>query len=231
MVVNGRSFPIRSNLIGRFNVSNILCAAGVALALDLPVDVIQQGIAGMEGIPGRMERIPSELPFQVVVDFAHTPNALRRTLETGKEMVSLDNRVIAVFGSAGLRDVAKRRMMAEISAQIADVTVLTAEDPRTEHLESILDDMAAGCASQGAVENKTFFRVPDRMEAIYYALTLAQPGDLVLVCGKGHEQSMCFGTIEYPWDDRQATSQAIAAFERGESSPDSGLPTSNRSAL
>jgi UDP-N-acetylmuramoyl-L-alanyl-D-glutamate--2,6-diaminopimelate ligase len=118
--------------------------------------------------------------------------------------------VIAVFGSAGLRDVEKRRLMAEVSAELADITVLTAEDPRTESLDAILEMMADGARSQGGVEGKSFYRVPDRAEAIHFAVRLAQPDDIVLVCGKGHEQSMCFGTTEYPWDDRTAVRAALA---------------------
>jgi len=151
---------------------------------------------------------------------------LRRTLETARKMLltaenaeSAENkisavkpagRVIAVFGSAGLRDVEKRRMMAEISAELADLTLLTAEDPRTESLDDILEMMAFGASSQGGVEGETFFRVPDRAEAIRLAVSLAQPGDIVFACGKGHEQSMCFGTVEYAWDDRVAMRAALA---------------------
>jgi UDP-N-acetylmuramoyl-L-alanyl-D-glutamate--2,6-diaminopimelate ligase len=119
-------------------------------------------------------------------------------------------RVIAVFGSAGLRDREKRRMMAEVSAGLADLTVLTAEDPRTESLDAILDEMARGAVGKNGVEGQTFWRVPDRGEAIRFACSLAQTGDIVLACGKGHEQSMCFGAIEYPWDDRTAMRAALA---------------------
>jgi UDP-N-acetylmuramoyl-L-alanyl-D-glutamate--2,6-diaminopimelate ligase len=119
-------------------------------------------------------------------------------------------RVIAVFGSAGLRDKAKRRMMAEISAELADLTVLTAEDPRTESLEEILEEMAAGARSKGGREGETFWRDPDRGEAIRFALHLARPGDIVLACGKGHEQSMCFGAREHLWDDRTAMRAALS---------------------
>jgi len=100
--------------------------------------------------------------------------------------------------------------MAETSVELADVTILTAEDPRTESLDAILEEMAAGALSRGGIEGKSFWRVPDRGEALRHAVNLAQPGDLVIACGKGHEQSMCFGTREYPWDDRQALRAAIA---------------------
>jgi UDP-N-acetylmuramoyl-L-alanyl-D-glutamate--2,6-diaminopimelate ligase len=136
-----------------------------------------------------------------------------------------NGRIITVFGSAGKRDVEKRRMMAEIAAREADLTILTAEDPRTESLAEILAMMAAGCRSQGGRENETFWRVPDRGQAIYFALTLARPADLVLICGKGHEQSMCFGATEYPWDDREATRVALAAYRQGKPMMDLGLPT------
>ena len=101
-------------------------------------------------------------------------------------------------------------MMAEISARLADLTVLTAEDPRTESLEGILAEMAAGATNAGGREGETFWRVPDRGEAIRFAMRLARPGDIVLACGKGHEQSMCFGKLEHAWDDRTAMRAALA---------------------
>jgi UDP-N-acetylmuramoyl-L-alanyl-D-glutamate--2,6-diaminopimelate ligase len=157
-----------------------------------------------------MERIDMGQNFTAIVDFAHTPNALKVALEAAREMLPEQPRVIAVFGSAGLRDKAKRRMMAEISAELADLTVLTAEDPRTESLDEILEEMAAGARSRGGREGETFWRVPDRGEAIRFALSLAREGDIVLSCGKGHEQSMCFGTREHVWDDRTALRAALS---------------------
>jgi UDP-N-acetylmuramoyl-L-alanyl-D-glutamate--2,6-diaminopimelate ligase len=134
-------------------------------------------------------------------------------------------RVIAVFGSAGKRDVAKRRLMADVSARDADLTVLTAEDPRTESLDAILSMMAEAATAAGGIEGQTFWRVADRGRAIYFALTLARPGDVVLLCGKGHEQSMAFGVTEYPWDDRQAAEAALEAFMAGRPMVNLGLPT------
>ena len=180
LLMGGTSYPVETHLLGRFNVSNVLAAAGAALGLNIEPAAIQAGVAALAGIPGRMERIEGPQPFLLVVDFAHTPNALQRAIETGREMVAPDGRVITVFGSAGLRDVAKRRLMAEVSARAADLTILTAEDPRTESLDDILADMAAGCAAEGGVENVSFFRTPDRLGAIYRALELARPGDVVL---------------------------------------------------
>ena len=155
--------------------------------------------------------------FTAIVDFAHTPNALKVSLEAAREMLDSSGegegdrgRVISVFGSAGLRDKAKRRMMAEISAELADLTVLTAEDPRTESLEGILGEMAEGARSKGGREGETFWRVADRGEAIRFALRLAHEGDIVLSCGKGHEQSMCFGAREHLWDDRTAMRAALS---------------------
>lgn len=196
-------------LVGAFNVYNVLAAAAVGYSLHFNPNNIWAGIEAVRAVSGRMERIHEGQDFMALVDFAHTPNALDNALTAARTMLSGRGRVIAVFGSAGLRDREKRRLMAEVSARKADFTVLTAEDPRTESLADILEAMAAGCASQGGVEGETFIRVPDRGEAIFRACQMARPGDLVIVCGKGHEQSMCFGTIEYPWDDRHALRAAL----------------------
>lgn len=210
-VSKGFRVAISSDLVGAYNVSNCLAALTTAIyGLGIDPQVAAKGIASLEGIPGRMERINMGQNFTAIVDFAHTPNALKVTLEAGRTMTN--KRVIAVFGSAGLRDKEKRRMMAETSAELADLTVLTAEDPRIESLDGILEEMAAGMRSKGGREGENFWRVPDRGEAIKFALRLAQEGDIVLSCGKGHEQSMCFGKTEYLWDDRTAMRAALAEF-------------------
>ncbi len=214
---------IHAHLPGDFNLYNMLAAAGAAYALGIPREAVRAGLEQVRALTGRMQPIDEGQPFPVIVDFAHTPNGLAKAIEAARRMAP--GRIITVFGSAGKRDVAKRTLMAEISGRDADLTVLTAEDPRTESLDDILAAMAAGCASMGGVEGATFWRVADRGRAIYFALGLARPGDLVLVCGKGHEQSMCFGTTEYPWDDVRATKTALRAFLQGEPMPDLGLPT------
>lgn len=215
--VNGEAYF--TPLAGLFNVYNCLAAITAAHGLGVNLATIQTGLAQVKAISGRMERIDEGQNFTAIVDFAHTPNALKMALLAARTMLPEGKRLIAVFGSAGLRDVEKRRLMAETSAHYADFTILTAEDPRTESLDQILAMMADGCETIGGIEGQTFIRVPDRGAAIAQGCALAKEGDLVIVCGKGHEQSMCFGTIEYPWDDRDAMRAAL----RG--SPLTTLPT------
>lgn len=228
----GQRFAVETSLVGDFNISNILAAIGSTVcALGISADAARQGIRAMQGVPGRMERIDLGQDFTAIVDFAHTPNALRVAIHAVRVMIAHMiaarqhtgdtrplGRVIVVFGSAGARDVAKRRLMAEVAAELADISILTAEDPRTESLDGILAEMAAGAESRGGVEGRSFYRVPDRGEAIRLAVSLARSGDVVMACGKGHEQSMCFGDIEYPWDDRIAMRAALAKL-LGKSGP------------
>ncbi|HMN62985.1 MAG TPA: cyanophycin synthetase, partial [Anaerolinea sp.] len=170
-LVSGPGFQqhIETSLVGPFNVSNCLaaiCATVVGLGID--PEVAARGIATQHGVPGRMERIHMGQHFMAIVDFAHTPNALRQVLGTARQITS--GRVIAIFGSAGLRDVEKRRLMAEVSAELADLTILTAEDPRTESLEGILAEMANGAVSRGGVLGETVHLVADRGEALRTAV-------------------------------------------------------------
>ena len=204
-----QTFPIETHLVGDYNVSNCLAAiSATVFGLGIEPQAARAGIASLPGVPGRMEWIDLGQDFSAIVDFAHTPNALHNALQAARSLTH--GRVIVVFGAAGLRDRQKRRLMAAVSIQQVDLTILTAEDPRTELLDDILAEMAKGAVEQGGVEGQTFWRIPDRGEAIRLAVSLARPGDLVIACGKGHEQSMCFGTVEYPWDDRIAMRAAIA---------------------
>jgi UDP-N-acetylmuramoyl-L-alanyl-D-glutamate--2,6-diaminopimelate ligase len=164
-----------------------------------------------------MERIDAGQNFTAIVDFAHTPNALDRAIAAARTMT--EGQVIVAFGCAGLRDREKRTLMGEVAGRAADKIVVTAEDPRTEALDEIMAVTAQALVAQGRVEGVDFWRVPDRGAALAFACLLAQEGDVVMACGKGHEQSMCFGEIEYPWDDRAALRAAL----RG--SPLQTLPT------
>jgi len=201
------SFLIQSPLVGEFNLHNLLAAIAIATSQEISPGAIQEGVGRISGIPGRMEKIDLGQPFQAIIDFAHTPNALRNALEVARFMTR--GRLFVVFGCAGLRDRAKRPMMGEIAGQLADRVIITAEDPRTEDLEAIMEAIAEGCRRAGREEGTDFWRIGDRGEAIQFAIDRAEPGDLVIITGKGHEKSMCFGTVEYPWSDHQAVKEAL----------------------
>lgn len=219
-------FAIRSPLVGGFNVSNILAASAAGLALGVAPSAITAGVAEMTGIPGRMERIDRGQPFTAIVDFAHTPNALDRALETVRELTAHGGRVLCVFGSAGLRDREKRRLMGQVAARQADFTVVTAEDPRTEDLAAIMAETMGELRKLGREEGRDYAGIPDRQAAILYAVQQARPGDVVVVCGKGHEQSMCFGTVEHPWRDQDALAWALDTLQgRAPAEPPFILPT------
>lgn len=205
------TLSISSPLLGRYNVSNILAAVGVAIARRVPFDAIERGIANVQGVVGRMQVIQS-LPFASIVDFAHTPNALGVALQTAREISR--ERVIVVFGCAGLRDEAKREMMGEIAGQLADVVIVTAEDPRTEPLDAINAQIAQGLERAGRTKGVNYFVVNERAEAIALAVQMARAGDVVIATGKGHERSMCFGTTEYPWSDQEAMRTALIAAQK-----------------
>ena len=199
----------QTHLVGDFNISNCLAAITTTVkGLGVSAEAAGRGIESVKGVAGRLERIDLGQNFISIVDFAHTPNALKRVLQVARTLTT--GRVVVVFGSAGLRDVAKRKWMGEISAEFADLTIITAEDPRTESLDAILAESAEGAKSKSGVEGETFWRIADRGEAIQFAVDQSRAGDVLLVCGKAHEQSMCFGTIEYPWDDRVAVRAALA---------------------
>ncbi len=218
---------VASKLVGAYNVSNCLAAfAATVYGLGIKPEIAAQGIASLDGIPGRMERIDMGQNFTAIVDFAHTPNALKSALETARKMTA--GKVIVVFGSAGLRDKAKRKMMAEVGAQLADYVILTAEDPRTESLKQILNEMESGIPVEKRSEGKFYWKIPDRGEAIKFAVRLAKAGDVVLACGKGHEQSMCFGKTEFLWDDRNAMRAALAEFLNVAGAKMQYLPTQDK---
>jgi UDP-N-acetylmuramoyl-L-alanyl-D-glutamate--2,6-diaminopimelate ligase len=204
-------FPVECGLIGRFNVYNCLAAIATAIAVyGISPEIVRAGLLNFEGVSGRMEEISLGQNFRLFVDFAHTPNAIDVALQAAQRITN--KRVIAVFGSAGLRDKEKRKLMAEISVQNADISIFTAEDPRTESLAGILKEMATGAVNKGGVEGESFIREPNRADAIRKAIAIAEEGDAVFILGKGHEQSMCFGVTEHPWDDSLASKSALSEY-------------------
>ncbi len=194
-VVSPKTHPFTTKLAGTFNRYN--CLAGVAAvdALGVPLKVTQQAIAAFGGVRGRMEEIV-HTPLRVIVDFAHTPNAIIQVLKTLR--LTTKKRLIHVFGSAALRDRTKRPLMGKASSRYADVIILTEEDYRTEDVNRIIDEIASGITPGPEV-----YRYPDREEAIEFALSLGKPGDCVMITGKGHEKSIARGKIEYPWSDQE----------------------------
>ncbi len=187
---------VRSRLVGRPNVYNIMAATGAALALDIGLDAIRAGIEALEGVPGRMELIDTARPFTLIVDYAHTPDALENLLETASALPH--GKVIIVFGCGGDRDRSKRRAMGEIAGRKSDFVVATSDNPRTEDPLAILEEIEAGLVEASG----QYKLVPDRREAIKFALSQAGKGDVVLIAGKGHETRQIIGTQALPFDDR-----------------------------
>jgi UDP-N-acetylmuramoyl-L-alanyl-D-glutamate--2,6-diaminopimelate ligase len=194
LVTPGGSAPVRLPLLGRFNVANALGVAACAWGLGVPLETVAERLATAPQVPGRMERIAAR-PCAVLRDYAHTPDALARALETLRPLTA--GRLIVVFGAGGDRDRGKRGPMGEVAARLADVAIVTSDNPRTEDPERILDDVAAGM--RGAPHH----REVDRRRAIAVALELARPGDTVLLAGKGHETYQVVGTEKQPFDERE----------------------------
>lgn len=203
-------FPLELPLPGEFNVRNALASIAVAISQNIDPPVIQEALRRFPGVVGRLERIALE-PFRVIIDFAHTPHALEQALQAVRPMGA--GKLWVVFGCAGLRDREKRPVMGESAGRLADRVVITAEDPRTESLEEICAQIEKGCRRAGRVAEADYWIIGDRAQAIGFAIEKAQPGDLVLITGKGHEKSMCFGTSEYPWSDHEVAREALARLK------------------
>lgn len=195
---------IKTKFPQAYNQLNAAAAVGVVAYLGAKEKDIIEGIKTFPGIKGRMEVIKNNLGIRAIVDFAHTPNALEQVLKALRQTAK--GKLIVVYGSAGLRDRAKRKLMGRIGSELADEVILTAEDPRTESVWAIIDEMM----SQITTNLGHIHKIPDRQQAIDLAVSLAQKGDTVAVLGKGHEQSMCYGKIEYPWSDQEAIHKSFA---------------------
>ncbi|OGG03309.1 hypothetical protein A2W14_03780 [Candidatus Gottesmanbacteria bacterium RBG_16_37_8] len=219
--INYADIPANPHLLGNYNKYNILSSIKVAEILNIDAKIIKKAIKSFKGIPGRLEEVKTKKHFKIYIDFAHKLNALKQVLTTVRQFTP--GRVIAVFGAAGLRDHLKRPLMGKVAGELADITVLTAEDPRTEDVRLIINSIARGLLSKKVIEMnkfadisqfvnglKYFYKIPDRQEAINFAIRkLASSGDTVIICGKGHEKSMCYQKTEYPWNEKQAVLKAL----------------------
>jgi len=205
------NYEINVNIPGEFNVSNSLAAIAVGRKLGLTKQQIEQGIAALKTVEGRMNLIEAGQKFKVIVDFASTPDGYQKFFESMRPLVK--GKLIAVFGSAGRRDETKRAEQGSIAGKYADVVVLTEEDDRDEDGAYILKQIAEGATSQGKKENKDMFTVHSREEAIGFAMTLAKnKNDAVVLLGKGHEKTIERADGEYPWDETQAVRAALESL-------------------
>ena len=206
----GASLDLR--LAGRFNIHNALAVVALGEALGLEGEAVRRGLASLEVVPGRMERIDLGQPFGVIVDFAHSPASLRIVLDLlAPSAAAQGGGVIVVFGSAGERDTAKRPQMGRIAGERARLVIVTDEDPRGEDREAILDAIARGAEAAGRRRGQDLHLIADRRAAIAAAFDAARPGDIVLLAGKGHERSIIGPDGDRPWDELAVATELLAA--------------------
>jgi len=198
---------VETPLRGLFNVENVLGAVAAGLLLDLDEDAIAGGIARVAEVPGRFQAIDEGQPFAVLVDFAHTPDSLETVLTSARELG--DGRVIVVFGAGGDRDRGKRPLMGKVASERADLAIVTSDNPRSEDPLAIIQDIVQGTGLEVEID-------PDRRTAIHRAISVAEPGDVVVIAGKGHEQGQEIAGVVEPFDDRDVAREALLALTREE---------------
>jgi len=197
------TLEIRTPLVGEYNLYNIMAATAVGIALGITREAIGQGIADLPLVPGRMERVNEGNPW-VLVDYAHTPDALEKTMKEIKRLAT--GKVFVVFGCGGDRDRTKRAPMGRIAAQWSDLAIITSDNPRTEDPLRIIDEIEKGAREISPHRHRV---IPDRQEAIKEAIALAGPQDIVLITGKGHEDYQIIGEERFPFDDREEARKAL----------------------
>jgi UDP-N-acetylmuramoyl-L-alanyl-D-glutamate--2,6-diaminopimelate ligase len=205
---------VQSRLVGRPNVYNILAAVGVTAALGVRLDAIERGLQQLEGVPGRFERVSAAGDdITVLVDYAHTDDALRNLLEMARPLAK--RRLITVFGAGGDRDRSKRPLMGMVAARLSDVVVVTSDNPRSEDPARIIDEVNLGAQPETRQGGATVSAIVDRREAILHAVQQAEPGDVVLVAGKGHEKYQEIAGVSLPFDDVAVVREALKARRSG----------------
>ncbi len=223
----GARQPISSPLFGYFNVMNSLTAAGLALAIGVDMKSIAQGCANFRGAPGRFQVVEGSAGFKVIVDYAHTPDAVIKLLQNARTLAK--GRLIAVFGCGGDRDRTKRPLMGKAAMELADDLIVTNDNPRTEVAETIAEQIVAGF-DQASGPRKPFQVILDRRAAIYSAIQMANDGDVIVIAGKGHEDYQIVGTEKHHFDDRETARQAIADLLQYEETADNQInPTATAS--
>jgi UDP-N-acetylmuramoyl-L-alanyl-D-glutamate--2,6-diaminopimelate ligase len=206
VIADGRRFTVESPLVGHINVSNILLACGAALTYQLTDEQIQKGLTNLTTVPGRFERVEEGQPFVVVVDYAHTDDALRNVISVARGMKP--KRVITVFGCGGDRDRSKRPLMGMAAGELSDYVVLTSDNPRSEDPLAIMNDAMVGLRRY----DTPYTAEPDRERAIKKAIETAAPGDVVIVAGKGHETYQILRDGPIPFDDREVARRVLRGF-------------------
>jgi UDP-N-acetylmuramoyl-L-alanyl-D-glutamate--2,6-diaminopimelate ligase len=201
---------IASRLVGRPNLYNLLAAVATGVALDLPIDAIERGLQNLQGVPGRFQVVSSkDDDISVVVDYAHTDDALKNLLETARALST--GRMVTVFGCGGDRDRTKRPLMGAVAGRMSDVVVVTSDNPRSEDPARIIEEVLRGIpGARSASNGPQVLAIVDRGEAVARAIDLARPGDLVIVAGKGHEKTQVIGDRELPFDDVLISQAALA---------------------
>jgi len=208
----GSELEVTVGLPGLFNVHNSLAAAAVALSQGMALAAVRDALASFPGVPGRLERIDEGQPFTVVVDFAHAPEALRRVLAFLRERCQ--GRLIVVFGCIGERERPRRSGMGLAAGELADFAIISNDNPFQEDPQAILAEIAQGLEKAGRHEGHHFIRIPERREAIAHALAMAVEGDVVLLAGKGHEQSITIGDTVIPWDECRVARELLREMFR-----------------
>ena len=222
------SISFRSRMLGRFNLYNILAAASVGIALDVPLAAIKEGIEHHKSVPGRMERVENDRGVTLLVDYAHTGDALENVLRTVKGVAT--KRIITLFGCGGDRDKGKRPIMGEIAVTFSDLAIVTSDNPRTEEPAAIIDDIRRGITPLGVHEfalddlqdgfnGKGFVIVESRREAIRLAVKVARAGDVIVLAGKGHEDYQIIGKVKHHFDDREEAAAAFREMQAPERQP------------
>lgn len=199
---------IKMALPGDYNVANALAAMAACYSQGIPLECLATGIAAVCNVPARFEKVDSVHDFDVYIDYAHTPNALEKVLKMARALTN--KRIIILTGEPGRRDRSKRPIMGEIAARLADKVVITADCWYDEDIDVIMRHFATGCDKAGGREGVDYWCIPDRREGIHFAITLAKPGDLVIIAGKGHETSLATAGIEHPWDEFESVREALA---------------------